>query len=146
MYLYTESDDAPAQPFLGFGLALFTLVALGAALAPVIWPEPARPVEVSFCNESAVVLRHLSANNVQFGNLSPGECSSYQQLKRVYARPSFHVSDGIEGRGWVPEDRLGERALPSGRYQFVIEGDSRTLRSRLRDRVVGADSDMASKH
>ena len=143
MVLDVHDEDAALGPVPGFGIVFLTLLAVAAVLTPVLWPAPFRPVQVSICNESDIVLRHLRVSDVEFGDLAPGTCSSYRRLERVYSRLAFQFSAWTERQGWVPEDRLDERALPSGRYQFVVEGHSSSVQARLRAGV--ADNGVSSQ-
>ena len=129
----SEDEELPsvaARP--AFGLTVLTLVALGAVLTVVTWPAPLRPVDVSFCNGSSIRLLHVNANGVEFGYLAPTACSGFHRLTRIHAQPSFYFSDGIEGHGGGPEDHIDDKPLPSGRYQFVIEGQGLALQAKLR--------------
>jgi len=81
-------------------------------------------VNIRLSNSSNVRFENATFNNVNFGDIEPGETSEYKTFESSYAYGSVSITIDDQDYGWTPIDFVGEDLLESGNYTFVYSFDT----------------------
>jgi hypothetical protein len=112
-------SDFIAQP--RFGVALSLVVALGVVLTFMLWPKPVPLSNVRVHNASAYTLSEVTLGRGRYGNIRPGETTSYIGWGPAYSHEYAAFVSGGKPHAQMPEDHFNEKPLGPGNYTYTID-------------------------
>jgi hypothetical protein len=80
-------------------------------------------VNIRLSNISEVRFENATYNNVNFGDIEPGETTEYKAFENQYSYGKVDMTINGEQFGWVPTDFVGEKLLENGNYTFEYNFD-----------------------
>ncbi len=75
-------------------------------------------VNIRLANNSEVKFENVTYNNVNFGDIQPGEKTEYKIFEDQYSYGQVDITINGEKYGWIPVDYVGEELLDDGNYTF----------------------------
>ncbi len=86
--------------------------------------EPTNEVHIRLTNNSEFKFEDTTYNNINFGDIEPGEKTEYKLFKNQYSYGSVSILIENEQYGWQPIDFVGESLLEDGNYTFEYSFDN----------------------
>jgi hypothetical protein len=115
----TESGDSGTR--LRFGVLLFSLFAVFAVVAALVFrPGPASS-DVRIRNETGHFLSHVVVNGQLYEDIAAGKTGEYRALGVAYRYGSVRFNIGTREMRLTPEDYVGEEPLGKGKFTYALK-------------------------
>ncbi len=91
-------------------------------------------VNIRLSNVSTIRFENATFNDINFGDIDPGETSEYKTFESSYSHGRVNITIDGQDYGWVPIDFVGESLLLAGDYTFQYSFD--TVNNLLSDKLI----------
>jgi hypothetical protein len=119
-----NSQDTHGASYIGkpqVALTLLLLLGLAAALYVLIDRPALQPQSnIRVRNASEWPLTEVNVNGVPFGDIAPGQTTSYVPVRPAYRYANVSLAAGGHSMRLQIEDYFGEKPLGKGNFTYVL--------------------------